>query len=119
MHLTKPWQTSMRVFVIRAVVNVRSQHSIVCGMVFDLGQVFRNLRKQLFLRDGWSLAKSFQPMAQAQEGMQPKHARTRVAHDDFNLLAPGFLVTVDRAFCTSGFGGAKTAVLQAGRGIFQ
>ena len=58
-------------------------------------------------------------MAQAQNRMLPKHARTGVTHHRSDLFAPGGLITVDRAFDTNGLLQPKTAAVEPHGGIIQ
>ena len=65
------------------------------------------------------LAKTIQPMAQAQNRMLPQHARTGVTHHGSDLLAPDALIAMDRALGTDGLVRPKPAVLQPEGGIVQ
>lgn len=65
------------------------------------------------------LAKAVEPMAQAHEGVFPKHARARVAHDRLYLVAAGTLVTMHRTFGASWLFDTEAATVKAYRRIIQ
>lgn len=64
-------------------------------------------------------AEAVQPMAQAQEGMFPKHTRSGVAHDAADLVAAVALVAMDRAPGAGGLFRAEAAALQSQAGVGQ
>ena len=44
--------------------------------------------------------------------MAPEHARSRVAHNDLNLVAPVLLIAMNGALGARGFGGTKLAPVE-------
>ncbi len=66
-----------------------------------------------------SFAGAVKPMAETEDGVMPKHARTRHAHDESDLLAPFGLVTMDRALGAGGLLGPEATAFKAQGGVFQ
>jgi hypothetical protein len=64
-------------------------------------------------------SKPIEPVAQAQEGVMPEHARAGILHNRLNLVTPFALVAVDGAAGAGGFFDAKPAAFKAQGGVVQ
>src|SRR5579871_6592517 len=84
--------------------------SAQCGLPF-LGSLFVFSGGQI--PGALGLAAAVEPVAEAENRMLPKHARTGVTHDGLDFVAAAALTTMDRAVRASGFLRAEAAAFEA------